>query len=161
ADPSASQSSMARPSVAAAPSPAPAGVASQVPATGIFVVTRSARAVTSAAARISSWTPVPGHPAYAMSDFDGDPYASSFGQCTWYAWSRHGSLPLLKLGNASAWPRNAHRFGLHVSTRPHRGATVIFQPGVQGASRVGHAGVVESILRGGWLIISEMNFRWN
>src|SRR5262249_27767460 len=49
------------------------------------------------------WGPVPGHPGYAYSDFAGDPYGSYFGVCTWYAWDRRQSEPLMKLGNAAAW----------------------------------------------------------
>jgi surface antigen len=108
-----------------------------------------------------AWTPVPGHPSYGMSDFKGDPYAGYFGVCTWYAWYRHRSEPLLKLGMASSWPRNAPAHGLSVGSVPRVGATAVFQPGVQGAGGGGHVGHVEQILSGGWFIISEMNFAWN
>jgi surface antigen len=96
-----------------------------------------------------------------MSDFQGDPYRGYFGVCTWYAWYRNQNLPLLQLGNAAAWPANARRFGLRVSSQPVVGAAVAFSPGVQGASAGGHAAVVEQLLSGGWLEISEMNFYWN
>jgi surface antigen len=109
----------------------------------------------------NAWTPVPGHPSYALSDFAGDPYSSVYGQCVWYAWYKHRYLPLLKMGNAGSWPARARSLGLRVSTWARTGATIIFMPGVQGASPVGHAGVVEAILSGGWLVISEMNFSWN
>ena len=112
-------------------------------------------------AAVSAWAPVPGHPSYAIHDFAGDRYSSIFGVCTWYAWYRHQALPLLNLGNAGSWPANARRLGLRVLSRPVRGATVIFAPGVQGASSVGHAGVVQRVLSHGWLMISEMNFYWN
>jgi surface antigen len=104
---------------------------------------------------------VPGHPSYALADFAGDPYAAEYGACTWYAWYRHRNLPLMQLGIAAAWPANASHLGLRVSALPVAGATVIFQPGVEGASALGHAGVVEQVLGGGWFIISEMNFSWN
>ena len=74
---------------------------------------------------------------------------------------RHQTLPLMRLGNAAAWPARAWRFGLRVSSQPRVGSTVVFAPGVQGASARGHAGVVERLLSGGWLEISEMNFYWN
>jgi surface antigen len=109
----------------------------------------------------SAWQHVPGRQSYSMHDFRGDPYAASFGQCTWYAWYRHQGQPLMRLGNAGSWPSRAPSFGLRVSSRPVAGATVIFSPGVQGASAVGHAGVVERVLSGGWMLISEMNFYWN
>lgn len=107
------------------------------------------------------WAPVPGHPTYRMGDFAGDPYASSFGVCTWYAWYRHQGEPLLKMGNAAAWPGVAPSYGLRVGTTPAVGATAIFQPGVEGADGGGHAAHVEQVLGGGWFIISEMNFTWN
>ena len=107
------------------------------------------------------WAPVPGHPSYGMSDFAGDPWSAYFGVCTWYAWYRHQGEPLLKLGNAAAWPGAAPSYGLRVGTTPVAGATVIFQPCVEGADGGGHAAHVEQVLGGGWFIISEMNFTWN
>lgn len=108
-----------------------------------------------------SWTPVPGHPSYGMSDFAGDPWSSYYGVCTWYAWDRHQNEPLMRLGNAANWPANAAGAGLSVGSTPVAGATVIFEPGVEGAGGGGHAAHVEQVLGGGWFIISEMNFYWN
>ncbi len=108
-----------------------------------------------------AWTPVPGHPSYRMSDFGGDPNSAYFGVCTWYAWYRHQNEPLLKLGMAGSWARNAPGHGLAVGSTPRVGATAVFQPGVQGAGGSGHVGHVEQVLSGGWFIISEMNFTWN
>ncbi|HET8908037.1 MAG TPA: CHAP domain-containing protein [Ktedonobacterales bacterium] len=109
----------------------------------------------------SPWAPVPGHPSYGMSDFGGDPYAGYFGVCTWYAWYRHQGEPLMKFGNAASWAWNAPKYGLHVGSQPVVGATVVFQPGVEGAGGGGHVGHVEAVLSGGWFIISEMNFYVN
>src|SRR5579884_1393123 len=168
--PATSSSTMPRPSVTATSTfAAPTAIEALVAQTGAEQARASTRANTASAstrsvsfaAALSNWTPVPGHPSYGMHDFAGDPYASSFGVCTWYAWYRHRSLPLMRLGDASAWPGNARRFGLRVSVRPVTGATVVFAPGVQGASSIGHVGVVEQVLRHGWLMISEMNFYWN
>lgn len=108
-----------------------------------------------------AWTPVPGHPSYGMSDYAGDPWSQYFGYCTWYAWYRHQNEPLMQLGNASQWPWNAPSHGLHVGSTPVVGATVVFQPGVEGAGGGGHAAHVEAVLSGGWFIMSEMNFSWN
>jgi surface antigen len=108
-----------------------------------------------------AWTPVPGHPSYGMSDFAGDPWSQYFGYCTWYAWYRHQNEPLLRLGNASQWPWTAPSHGLRVGSTPVAGATVVFQPGVEGAGGGGHAAHVEAVLSGGWFIMSEMNFSWN
>ena len=122
-------------------------------------ISRSGGSYTSGA--YGAWTPVPGHPSYGMSDFKGDPNAGYFGVCTWYAWYRHQSEPLLRLGMAGSWARNAPGHGLAVGSAPRVGATAVFQPGVQGAGGSGHVGHVEQILSGGWFIISEMNFTWN
>lgn len=103
-----------------------------------------------------------GHPSYAMSDFRGDPNGGFFGYCTWYAWYRHQNEPtLMRLGNAAQWAYNAPRFGLRTGSSPAVGATVVFQPGVQGASGVGHVGHVEAVYSNGWFLISEMSFYWN
>ncbi|MGE5333268.1 MAG: CHAP domain-containing protein [Nitrososphaerota archaeon] len=107
------------------------------------------------------WAPVPGHPSYRMSDFAGDPYSGYFGVCTWYAWYRHRSEPLMQLGNAASWAWNAPKYGLSVGSKPVVGATVVFQPGVEGAGGAGHVAHVESVLGNGWFIISEMNFYVN
>jgi surface antigen len=108
-----------------------------------------------------AWTPVPGHPSYGMWDFSGDPYAQEFGYCTWWAWYTRQGEPLMKLGSAANWPYDAPRYGLSVGSSPRVGATVVFQPGVEGASSGGHVGHVEAVLGGGWFVISEMNFYWN
>ena len=108
-----------------------------------------------------AWTPVPGHPSYGMSDFSGDPYAQEFGYCTWWAWYTRQGEPLMKLGSAANWPYAAPSYGLSVGSSPAVGATVVFQPGVEGASGGGHVGHVQAVLGGGWFVISEMNFSWN
>lgn len=107
------------------------------------------------------WAPVPGHPTYSMGDFAGDPYASSFGVCTWYAWYRHQSEPLASFGSAINWVSAARNHGLSVGSQPAAGATVVFSPGVEGAGGTGHVGHVEAVLGGGWFLMSEMNFYWN
>lgn len=107
------------------------------------------------------WAPVPGHPGYAMGDFAGDPFSGYFGVCTWYAWYRHQGEPLMRMGNAAQWAYTARNFGLSTGSTPAVGATVVFQPGVEGAGGGGHAGVVEQVLGGGWFILSEMNFGVN
>jgi surface antigen len=108
---------------------------------------------------ITPWTPVPGHPTYAMSDPTGDPYASQFGVCTWYAGFARPDEPLRQMGPANNWPTLAARYGLRTGSTPVAGATVYFAPGVQGSG--GHVAHVEQVLGGGWFIISEMNFYWN
>jgi surface antigen len=107
------------------------------------------------------WVPPPGHPAYALPDFSGDPNASYYGFCTWYAQYRRQDERLINLGNAAQWPFAAPAHGLHVGSAPVVGATVVFQPGVFGAGAGGHAAHVEAVYAGGWLLISEMNMAWN
>ena len=58
---------------------------------------------------ITPWTPVPGHPTYGMSDPAGDPYASQFGVCTWYAGFARPDEPLRQMGPANNWPTRAAR----------------------------------------------------
>jgi len=108
---------------------------------------------------IGPWNPVPGHPTYTMHDFAGDPYSRYFGVCTWWAWYKHQDEGML--GNARDWPAHARALGYATGTTPQVGATAVFQPGVQGASALGHVGHVEELLDNGWFVISEMNFYWN
>ncbi len=51
--------------------------------------------------------------------------------------------------------------GYTVTQLPVDNATVVFMPGVQGASGAGHVSHVEKILTGGWVLVSEMNFAFN
>ena len=59
------------------------------------------------------------------------------------------------MGVERAAPWAAHRH------KPAVGATVVFQPHVQGASSAGHVGHVEKVYGNGWFLISEMAFYWN
>jgi surface antigen len=94
-----------------------------------------------------------------MHDFAGDPNHRYFGVCTWWAWYNQQSEGIL--GNGKDWTRNAKARGYPTGETPVVGATVVFQPGVEGASALGHVGHVEEVLTGGWFVISEMNFYWN
>lgn len=114
----------------------------------------------SAPAGIGQWT-YTGRAAYGMSDFAGDPYASYFGSCTWYAWYRHQDEPLMQLGNAAQWAYSAGGHGLATGSEPAVGATAVFQAGIEGASGMGHAAHVEAVYGGGWFLVSEMAFTWN
>jgi surface antigen len=87
-----------------------------------------------------------------------------YGQCTWWANQRYFQLhgvfvPWTINSNAFQWTARAYDFRWHVSSTPSVGAIVDFQPGVQGASNLGHLGVVETILGNGRLVVSNMN--WN
>ena len=107
------------------------------------------------------WTPPPGYHAYAMSDYAGDPNAAEFGFCTWWAQYKRQDEQLITLGNAGQWAANARSQGMSVGSAPRLGATVVFAPGVEGASSQGHVAHVEAVYGGGWFLISEMNMAWN
>jgi surface antigen len=109
---------------------------------------------------IGAWVST-GLAAYTLGDFSGDQYSGYYGTCAWYAWYRRQDEPLLRLGNAAQWASNASSHGLSVGSFPEVGATVVFQPGVQGASSLGHAAHVEEVYGTGWFLISEMSFYWN
>lgn len=92
-----------------------------------------------------------------------------FGQCTWGAQQLRLDENLSGLGNAGQWLRNAERRGLPTGYTPRVGATVVFAPGVDGASWLGHVGHVVAIGSGGRFEIEAMNdaagwgryaFRW-
>lgn len=61
------------------------------------------------------------------------------------------------LGNARDWARNAAARGMRVTSTPHVGATVVFQPGVQGAGGGGHVAHVVAVY-GSWFMVEETNF---
>lgn len=90
----------------------------------------------------------------------------AFGQCTWYVASRR-CIPWS--GNADQWYGNAARMGFLEGHAPAVGAVVVFWPGGDGASSVGHVAYVEAVgpapgtasyppVPAGEFEISEMNF---
>lgn len=62
------------------------------------------------------------------------------------------------MGDAEDWLANAQAKGLPTSLIPRAGATVVFQPGVQGAGYLGHVAHVIAVYAGGSFLIEEMNF---
>jgi surface antigen len=110
---------------------------------------------------ISQWAPVPGHPAFAVSRPRNNFYGVAFGQCTWWAQWKRRDENLRGMGNAWQWAAGARARGYRTGLTPRIGATVVFQPGVQGASNLGHVAHIEDVYRGGWFMVSEMNFFWN
>jgi hypothetical protein len=105
----------------------------------------------------NAWMSIPGYTPYAVSDPRGDPMAAAFGQCTWWAQRTRMDENLRNMGNARYWAGNAALRGYRVGATPARGATVVFQPGVQGAGWAGHVAHVLILYPGGWFLISEMN----
>ncbi len=84
----------------------------------------------------------------------------SFGQCTWYVASRR-CIPWS--GNAKDWFYAAAAYGFPVGHTPQVGAVVVFWPGGDGASSVGHVAYVEAVgpaagVPAGSFKESEMNF---
>lgn len=76
-------------------------------------------------------------------------YRPSFGWCNWWPEVMNPGRPNLLWGG---YPRGA---------APRAGATVVFAPGVQGASSAGHYARVVAVAPGGyWMLVSEMNFWW-
>jgi LysM repeat protein len=103
----------------------------------------------------------PGFESFSVQDFYGDPWGGSFGQCTWWASHKRPDHNYLGMGDAWAWLYAAPQRGYTVTTTPTANATVVFEPGVESASGIGHVAHVEQVLGNGWVLISEMNFFWN
>jgi surface antigen len=87
----------------------------------------------------------------------------SFGQCTWYVASRR-CIPWS--GNAKDWYYAAASYGYREGHSPQVGAVVVFWPGGDGASWVGHVAYVEAVgpaagVPAGEFKLSEMNFSGN
>ncbi|HKS70525.1 MAG TPA: CHAP domain-containing protein [Ktedonobacterales bacterium] len=117
-------------------------------------------------APVHPWPPsnpymyVPGHPSFGMTDVNGY-YYWAFGQCTWWAQYKKQNENLTRMGSAMYWAAGAASRGYRTGSVPAAGATVVFQPGVQGAGGYGHVAHVEAVYPGGWFLMSEMNFYVN
>ena len=102
---------------------------------------------------IGQWSRT-GYAAYTAW-WGGDGYA--FGQCTAGARYLSGNHIPTGLGDAKDWANNARRRGMAVGFTPRVGSTVVFQPGVQGASYTGHAGHVVAVYGNGWFMMEAEN----
>jgi surface antigen len=109
----------------------------------------------------SNWTPPPGYSSFAVQEPPNDPWAASFGQCTWWVHYKRPDENLAGMGDAWNWANAARARGLTVTTTPAANATVVFAAGVQGAGNLGHVSHVEKVLTDTWVLVSEMNFSWN
>lgn len=80
-----------------------------------------------------------------------------FGYCTYGAaalsWDN-----VTGLGMADQWIYRARARGMPTGYSPRVGATVVFQPGVQGASPFGHVAHVTRVYSNGWFQVEEMDF---
>ncbi len=111
----------------------------------------------SAPANISQWAN-PGRGSYT------EPFGTYQGYS--YGWCTSGAAMLAHdyvggLGYAANWTRNAAARGMATGYAPRAGATVVFQPGVQGASGEGHVGHVVTVYSNGWFLVAETAFWWN
>ncbi len=87
-----------------------------------------------------------------------------YGVCTWYADQRYHELHGTYVpwhGNAYAWPQGANEYGWRVSSAPSVGSIIALQSWVQGASGLGHVGIVEQVKGNGTVIASSMNWGAN
>jgi surface antigen len=89
--------------------------------------------------------------------------AFPYGQCTYWASARYHQLhgiyvPWMVNADAYEWVARAHEFHWRVSRKPRVGAIIVLAPWTQGASSVGHVGVVERV-SGHRVLVSSMN--WN
>jgi len=71
--------------------------------------------------------------------------------CTWgadqeYFYLHRYFVPWRTNASAYQWTARAREFQWHVSTRPHHGAIINLQPGIQGASAFGHVAVVVRVI---------------
>ena len=86
-----------------------------------------------------------------------------YGQCTWWASQRYFQLsgvyvPWTSNADAYQWSDRARDFHWSVSAQPQAGAIVNLQANIQGASNLGHVGVVERVLSNGHVLASNMNW---
>lgn len=103
--------------------------------------------------RISQWGRT-GYAAYTAW-WGGDGYA--FGNCTAGARFLSGNHIPTGLGNAANWANAARARGMSTGYTPRVGATVVFSPGVQGASSIGHVGHVVGVYANGWFMMAAEN----
>ncbi len=87
----------------------------------------------------------------------------AFPECTWWANERYHQLhgfyvPWTTNADAWQWAARAEGFGWHVSSQPSLGSIIDLQPNIQGASDLGHVGVVERVLPNEHVIVSNMNW---
>lgn len=90
--------------------------------------------------------------------------SAPYGQCTYWAKARFrqktGAFPAL-YGNAMQWLASARDAGYTTVLDAQANSIVVFQPGVQGASSVGHVAYVEQVDQrsdGRWIYVSEWNY---
>lgn len=135
----------------------PSWVPSQAASGSNVTVTSFSEAVSAKPANISQWAST-GRASYPepMGTYQG----YTWGWCTSGA-AMLTSVNLRGLGNADQWARNAAARGQPTGSTPRVGATVVYAPGVQGASGGGHVAHVAAVYAGGWFLSEDVNFFWN
>lgn len=103
-----------------------------------------------------------GYPYCGAQDSSIDPWGLYNRECVSYAaWSasnRFGKnvMNFAGQGNAYQWPSSTTRMGATTDQTPEVGSVAILPP--SGFSPIGHAMVVEAVLDGGWVHVSQYNF---
>jgi surface antigen len=134
-------------------------------AISVRIVAPSDLPATSDSATTSNGAAMPDSTTMSHNSKAASGYANLFpyGQCTWWANQRYFQLhgvfvPWTTNANAWQWRARAADFGWHISATPDVGAIMVLQPGVQGASQLGHVAVVERVLDNGDVLASSMNW---
>lgn len=103
-----------------------------------------------------------GYPYCGAQDSSVDPWGLYNRECVSYAaWAAvnvYGKkvMNFAGSGNAYQWPSTATRMGATTDKNPEVGAVAILPP--SGFAPIGHAMVVDAILGGGWVRVSQYNF---
>ena len=108
-----------------------------------------------------SYNPPSGGPYYGGNGGSGGLNRFAYGQCTYWANMRYHQLTgywIPWLGNAYQWVAGAQASGWVVSSTPKVPSIIALQPGVQGASGLGHVAIVERINKDGSVYTS--NYNW-
>jgi peptidoglycan hydrolase CwlO-like protein len=104
-----------------------------------------------------------GYPYCGGQDTYADPWGLYNRECVsftaWAAYNRFGKqvMNFSGAGNAYQWPSTTTRMGATTDQTPEVGSVAIL-PSTPGFAPIGHAMMVESILGGGWVHVSQYNF---
>lgn len=121
---------------------------------------RAARSLSRQTLTNSTSTTKSGSNTYATAGQRSSYNWATAGQCTWGALAKwkasEGYYPGGWTGNAMVWDTGAASAGYTVSGTPRTRSIVVFEPGVEGASSVGHVAWVTAV-NGSQVTIVEMN----
>lgn len=103
-----------------------------------------------------------GYPYCGPQDSSVDPWGLYNRECVsyvaWAASNRFGKhvMNFSGAGNAYQWPSTTVRMGASTNQNPEEGSVAVLPP--SGFSPIGHVMIVESVLGGGWVHVSQYNF---